>query len=101
MIRHIVMFRFLPEAEGRTARENALAAKEMLDALPGRIPSLISSETHMGIADGAKSNFHLVLISDFSDREGLAEYIVHPLHKAVGEFMKGVRESRTCVDYEY
>lgn len=101
MIRHIVMFRFLESACGRTRAENALEAKGMLDALQGRIPSLLSSETHLGAVGSAESNYDLVLIADYADKKGLDEYIVHPLHREVGEFMKGVRESRTCIDYEY
>ncbi len=100
MIRHVVMFRFLETAEGRTAWENALIAKNMLDDLVGKVPTLVRAETHLGYKDAAESNFHLILVSDFQDRQGLADYIVHPLHKAVGEFMKGVRETRACVDYE-
>ena len=48
-----------------------------------------------------KTNYDLVLIADYNSWEDLHDYIVHPLHKAVGEFMKDVRESRSCVDYEY
>ena len=33
MIKHIVMFKFKDEAEGKTKRENAVIAKNMLDSL--------------------------------------------------------------------
>ena len=40
MIRHIVMFQFKDEAEGRTKIENVLIAKEMLENLQGVVPTL-------------------------------------------------------------
>ena len=101
MVKHIVMFKFLPEAEGRTKYENAKIAKEMLDNLQGKVPTLLASEVKLNSDSADKTNYDLVLISEFESFEALNEYIVHPLHKAVGEFMKGVRESRSCVDYEY
>ncbi len=101
MVKHIVMFKFLPVAEGRTKQENALIAAQMLNDLQGKVPTLLNSEVHLNSAKADQSNYDLILISEFESFEALNEYIVHPLHKAVGEFMKGVRESRSCVDYEY
>ncbi len=100
MIKHIVMFRFMENAEGKTKAENVLTAKSMLEKLNGVVPSLKSSEIHLDV--GSKStNYDLVLISEFDDEDGLEQYIVHPAHKAVGEFMKKVRLDRACVDYTF
>ncbi len=101
MVKHIVMFKFLDSAEGRTKKENVEIAAKMLNDLQGRIPTLISSEVRFNSESASNSNYDLVLVADYNDWEGLNEYIVHPLHKAVGEFMRNVRESRACVDYEY
>ena len=101
MVKHIVMFKFLDEAEGRTKMENAQIAADMLINLQGKIPTLLASEVKLNSECADKTNYDLVLISEFNDWDSLKEYIVHPLHKAVVEFMKGVRESRACVDYEY
>ncbi|MBQ9848337.1 MAG: Dabb family protein [Clostridia bacterium] len=101
MVKHIVMFSFLPEAEGRTKKENAAIAAEMLSELQGKIPSLIKSEVHLNSDSADQSNFDLVLVSEHEDWSGLREYAVHPLHVKVGEFIKKVRESRSCVDYEF
>ncbi len=95
------MFKFLENAEGRTKKENVEIAASMLRDLQGKVPTLVSSEVRLNDESAAASNYDLVLVSDYNDWQGLNEYIVHPLHKAVGEFMKGVRESRACVDYEY
>lgn len=100
MIRHTVMFKFLPEAGGRSALENAAETKKRLEALQGRIPTLVRSEVFLRGA-GALENCDLMLVAEYNDWEGLHEYIVHPLHKAIGEFMRPLRESRACFDYEY
>lgn len=100
MIRHICMFKFKDEAGGRTKAENIEITKSMLDKLPLTIPYIIRSETHVG-ADGQKpDNYDLMLISDFDSLETLEKYKVHPDHVAVGNFMRPVRISRTCIDYE-
>ena len=44
MVRHIVWWTLKPEAEGRTAAENAKLIKQRLEALMGQIPSLKSLE---------------------------------------------------------
>ena len=101
MVKHIVMFKFLEAAQGRTKKENAQIAADMLVNLQGKVPTLLASEVKLNSDSADQSNYDLILISDFNGWDELREYIVHPLHKAVGEFMKGVRESRSCVDYEY
>lgn len=100
MVKHIVMFRFMENAEGRTKAENVEIAKNMLVKLQGVVPTLVSSK--ISVNNGTNpTNYDLVLEADYNSYEDLAEYIVHPAHKAVGEFMKKVRLDRACVDYEY
>ncbi len=99
MIRHIVLFKFLEEADGRGREENLRLTAEKLRALQGVVPTLLRSEIHIGAEGAAASNADLVLISDFADLESLNEYIHHPAHVAVGTFMRPLRESRTCIDY--
>lgn len=99
MIRHVVMFKFKEEADGKSKMENVLATRAMLEALPAKIPQILASEVHVG-ADGANpENCDLLLISDFESLETLREYIVHPDHKAVGAFMRPLRESRAGFDF--
>lgn len=99
MVRHIVMFEFLEEADGRTKKENVAVAKSMLEALQGVVPTLKASEVRINDSLANQSNYDLVLIADYDDFEGLNEYTVHPEHVKVGEFMKKVRKSRACVDF--
>lgn len=98
MIRHIVMFTFKEEAAGKSKRENVLATKEMLEALPARIPQIRESRVLLNGKGANPENADLILISDFDSFEALNEYIVHPDHKAVGTFMRPLRESRAAID---
>ncbi len=100
MIRHVCMFKFKEEAEGRTKAENVAITKSMLDKLPETISYIINSETFVGDDNQALDNYDLILISDFENFETLEKYKVHPDHVAVGEFMRPVRISRTCIDYQ-
>ena len=99
MIRHVVMFKFKEEAEGKSRAENVAATKAMLDALPDKIPQILASRTFVNTEGANPENADLVLISDFASLETLAEYIVHPDHKAVGTFMRPLRLSRSAIDF--
>ena len=102
MIKHIVMFRLI-DTEGRTAMENALAAKEQADKLPELVPSIRKMETVINSEAAPDSNYHIALICDFDDMSGLDEYQNHPEHKKFGAFIAGIRAEggRACIDYEY
>ncbi len=100
MVKHIVMFKFLPEALGRTKKENLVIASEMLNGLMGKVPTLLSSEVKLNSDSADQSNYDLLLITEFNGFNELAEYASHPLHLKVVDFIKEVRESRACVDYE-
>lgn len=100
MIRHIVMFEFAKEAEGKTALENAEIAKNQLLELKGIITQLKSMEVGINAKGTDKSNYTLCLTCDFDNLEDLEIYATHPEHLKVGEFIKKVRINRACVDYE-
>ncbi len=102
MIKHIVMFRLI-DTEGKTAMENALAAKEQADKLPELVPSIRKMETVINSEAAPDSNYHIALICDFDDMNGLDEYQNHPEHKKFGAFIAGIRAEggRACIDYEY
>ncbi len=98
MIRHIVLFRFKEEAEGRSKQENVEATRAMLEALPAKIDLILHSTVEVNAEGSNPENADLILISDFASQETLDAYIVHPDHKAVGAFMKPLRESRMAID---
>ncbi|BDY13427.1 Dabb family protein [Hydrogenimonas cancrithermarum] len=95
MVVHIVMFRF----EDENKSENIEKVKEMLEALPEKIPSLRSMEAGVDFLHSERS-MDLVLTSTFDDRDGLEAYRVHPAHQEVVAFIKEVTVESRVVDYE-
>lgn len=99
MIRHIVMFQFAKEADGRTAIENAVIAKDMLLNLTGKIDVIRAMEVGINEIGADRANFTLCLTCDFDTIEDLNSYAVHPEHLKVGDFIAKVKTGRSCVDY--
>lgn len=96
MIKHIVMWKLKPEAEGYTALENANWMKEHLEGLMEVVPELLSCEVGINVVDG---NYDACLVSTFNSLEDLAAYKVHPAHVAISTYCKKIRESRVACDY--
>ena len=100
MIRHIVMFEFLKESEGRNATQNAVIAKDKLLALQEKISWIRHMEIGINDGEAEDTNYTLCLTVDFDSFEDLQAYSVHPDHLEVAAFIGKVRISRACVDYE-
>ena len=49
MFKHIVMWRFIDGANGKSKQEHALWAKESLEALVGVVPEIISLEVGVNV----------------------------------------------------
>ena len=96
MIKHIVMWKLKPEAEGHTACENAQWMKEHLESLMGVVPQLLSCEVGINVVDG---NYDACLISTFHSIEDMEAYKKHPAHVAISSYCKKVRESRVACDF--
>lgn len=101
MMKHIVMFKFQAEANGKTAMENAAAAKKKAEQLPAQIPQLKKLEVRLNSPSADTTNYEFALICDFETMDDLNTYQVHPAHVAFGQFIKPLREARACIDYEY
>ena len=100
MIRHVVMFSFKEEAEGRSKSENVALTKKMLEALPKKIDLIRSSQVEVNASGAAQDNCDLLLISDFDSLADLEAYKIHPDHVAIGTFMRPLRTGRASVDFE-
>ena len=83
MIRHIVMFKFSEEAEGKAKDENLLIVKEMLCKLENKISEIKYLEVGINSKEAPDSNFDLVLINDFNNMTDLDIYQNHPDHQEV------------------
>ena len=98
MFKHIVMWKFLEFAQGRTREENLKIFKEGLEALVPIIPEIISLE--VGIDEFREnSSYDIVLVSVFKNKVDLLVYNNHPEHQKIAGFCAEVRESRIAVDY--
>ena len=97
-LKHIVMWKFKDEAEGRTRAENAQWMKEHLEALVGKVPELLSAEVGINIkvSDAA---YDAVLTATFRNFDDLAAYKVNPLHQEISDYCKKVRLARVVCDY--
>lgn len=100
MIRHIVMWQFKDEAEGKTKAENCRIVKAGLEALPVKIPYIKRLEVGINEYPSSMSS-DMVLVTEFDSKEDLDLYAVNPDHVKVSEYVTKVRTSRTVVDYHF
>lgn len=99
MLKHIVMWRFLDNAEGHTKEENLDMAKDLLLALPAMIPQVKSMEVGKDILR-SEASYDMALVIEFDGTEELKQYTVHPEHQKVSAFITKVRESRVSCDFQ-
>ena len=92
MIKHVVMWKFLPGKEQEMGR-----FLDGLRSLYGVIPQIQSQEVGVNcLPDG----FDAVLISTFASKEDLDAYTTHPRHVEVSSLCKAIRTQRAAVDFE-
>jgi hypothetical protein len=96
MIRHVVFFKFKPEA-GASKRKSVL---EELRALPGKIDVIRSFEVGEDILRIARS-WDAVLIATYDDLQALETYTRHDDHVEVVLKLREISDAVGSVDYEY
>ena len=99
MIRHVVMWKFKQEAEGKNKEENMQAAKDMLYSLVPRISEIKRMEIAFDVTH-SNASMDLMLFTEFESTEDLKVYAVHPDHLAVAAYVGKVVESRVVLDCE-
>ena len=99
MFKHIVMWRFIDGAKGKSMSELARWVKENLEALVGVVPEIRSLEVGVNVCT-AGTAYDAVLVSVFDDAEAMERYKVHPAHVAVAAYFLGFSEGRAEADYE-
>ena len=120
--KHIVMWKFKEQHNGKSALENARWMKEQLEALGGVVPELLSAEVGISPAleqaaavpsnaaavpsdaaaapaPAASGEYDACLVSTFASPEALAAYKVHPKHKAISAYCKEARVKRLAFDW--
>jgi len=99
MIRHIVFWRFLDHAEGRSKIENIAMIRTMLLSMKETIPQIMALEVAENVIPGGDA-YDLALHALFESREMLEEYAVHPEHQKLVAVLRKIRSDRAVVDYE-
>lgn len=99
MLKHIVMWRFIDGAEGKSRAQHAAWMKTHLEALVGTVPEIRSLEVGVNGSQSPMA-YDAVMTLTVDDAEALRRYRLHPAHQAISEHCHAVRESRVVVDYE-
>ncbi len=99
MIRHIVMWKFKPEAAGKSREENMEKVKRDLLALVQIIPEIKRMEIGFDITHSDMS-MDLLLLTEFSSVEDMKIYANHQEHLKVSAFVRSVIETRVVLDCE-
>ena len=99
MIRHIVMWKFKNEAEGKSKVENMAVVRDSLYALLPIIPEIKKMEIGFDVKHTDMS-MDLLLLTEFDSLDALAIYANHPEHLKVAEYVRKVIETRVVLDCE-
>lgn len=99
MIKHIVMWKLKPQAQGRDKAANALLMKEKLEELKKKIPGLLKLEVGIDVSQ-TDSSADVVLYSEFGSQDALDDYQEHSEYVAVKTFIMEVRSERRIATYE-
>ncbi|MDF2632840.1 MAG: Stress responsive alpha-beta barrel protein, partial [Caproiciproducens sp.] len=85
------------QANGHSKQENAQILKQKLEALEGIVDGFLKLEVGINFnPDG----FDVCLYSEFSSKEALNAYQVHPEHVLVKEYVPIITCDRAVADYE-
>lgn len=96
MVKHIVMYKLKPSAEGADKKTNAIQMKKKLEGLQSVVPGSFKIEVGINYNPGG---YDVVLYSEFNDHDALETYQLHPEHLRVKEFIHSVISDRVVADY--
>ena len=98
ILKHVVMWRFKDEAEGRTREENMRYCAERLRGLVGVAPTLMKLEIGEDELHSPAS-FDMALICDFVNLEGMLAYRDFPQHREISAYIGKVTKERVVSDF--
>lgn len=99
MIRHVVMWRFADEGEGRTKHQNMQYIRDRLMALKPVIPQIKRMEIGFDVSHTDMS-YDMMLLTEFDSLDDLHTYKVHPEHVKVSQYVGKVSTARVVADVE-
>ena len=89
ILKHIVMWKFLDNAEGKTKAENMRFAAENLRALVGVAPTLLKLSIGEDVL-GSPASFDMALVADFKSVEDMLAYRDFPRHAEISNYIRRV-----------
>jgi len=98
MLKHVVLFKLMEQAERADKDQNARRLKAEIEALVGKIPQIIKMEVGINTVP-SEAAYDIALYSEFSDKGDLEIYQKHPEHMKVVDLVKKVAAGRVVVDY--
>ncbi len=99
MIKHIVIWKLKNKTLPIDQCEDALAIRDALQNLMGKIPGLLKVEVGFDVR-GKETSGDIVLYSEFESKEALENYQNHPEHvKAGKEVVRPRTFDRRMIDY--
>jgi hypothetical protein len=99
LIKHIVFWRLNESAYGNDKQTNAQILKEKLLAMQGKVDGLLKVEIGFDFSN-EKDSCDVVLYSEFTSKEALYQYQIHPDHEEIKKWLSEVRYERRVLDYE-
>ena len=99
MIKHIVCWKLHNRSRPLSENPDAMAVKEALEGLRGRIPGLIHLELGFDFSE-TESAGDIVLYTEFESREALQGYQHHLAHVEAGKTVRPRTCERRMIDYE-
>ncbi|MBS1271628.1 MAG: hypothetical protein MAGBODY4_00760 [Candidatus Marinimicrobia bacterium] len=99
MFKHVVMWKLIKEAFGKSKDANTKEMKRILETLPDKIDEIQEYEVGINIGNSAAA-FDVVLISAFDNVKDFNTYQQHPEHQKVVDFIRQIQSEAKVVDYE-
>ncbi|MDR2555393.1 MAG: Dabb family protein [Fibromonadaceae bacterium] len=100
MVKHLVLWKMKPVADGRTGKENAEVLVHRLNALKSVLTFAVSIEAGINF-NSSSAAYDVGLHSAFKTKEDLDTYQNHPAHAEIAKWVSnGIAESRVVVDFE-
>ena len=99
MIRHVIMWKFTDEYEGKNKDEIMSLIEEKFAHLKAVIPEIKFMSVERDILRSERS-FDMIYITEFESLEALEAYRVHPEHVKVAKFIGAVRVAQAVTDTE-
>ncbi|GAA3203440.1 Dabb family protein [Actinocorallia longicatena] len=91
MLTHVVLMKFTDAADAPQARE-------LLTALPGRVPEIQRLTVGLDVVHGDAS-YDLCMITEHDSLDGLRAYQGHPAHLEVAGWLRPRLAARASVDF--